>query len=165
MQELKQSVLLWIQTLDTKWYDKQLVKCSTSCYSQFIPNKRHPLSTRTVMYMGHKAGPHVAKRRKYFVLPGIKPWPFSWHATTVLAKPFCNWLVCTRIKLTLQMLVCIPTIKFDHALWQCAQFKQFRQTCGNRKFMIKVAVSVQMYSTVKLTYARFLFLDPNCSVH
>jgi hypothetical protein len=31
--------------------------------------------------------------------------------------------------------------------------------------MIKFAVSVQLYATVKLMYARFLFLDPNCSVH
>jgi hypothetical protein len=75
--------------------------------------------------MGHKASPHVAKGNKYFGLPRIKPWPLSWHATTVLAKPVCNWLVCTKIKLTLQMLVWIPTMKFDHALWQRAQFKQF----------------------------------------
>jgi hypothetical protein len=124
----RQVVLLWIQTLDTIWYDQQLVKWSASCYGHFTPHKRGPFSIWTVTYIGHKASPHVAKGKKYFGLPGIKPWPLSWHATTVLAKPFGNWLVCTKIKLTLKMLVRTPTIKFDHALWQCAHFKQFRQT-------------------------------------
>jgi hypothetical protein len=78
--------------------------------------------------MDHKASPHAAKGKKYFGLPGIKPWPLSWHATTVLAEPFSNWLVCSKVKLTLQMLAWTPNIEFDHALWQCAQFKQFRQT-------------------------------------
>jgi hypothetical protein len=128
MQARRHSVLLWIQTLDTIWYDKQLVNWSASCCSQFTPYKGDPLSTWTVTYMGHKASPHVANGKKYFGLPGIKPWPQSWHATTVIAKPFCNRLVCTKIKLTLQMLVWTPTIKFDHALWQSAPLKECRQT-------------------------------------
>jgi hypothetical protein len=129
----RQVVLLWIQTVGTTWYDKQLVKWSASCYSQFNPYKRDPLHSCTVTYMGDKDSPHVAKRKKHFGLPRIKPWPLGWHATTVLAKPFCNWLVCTKIKLTLEMLVWTRTIKFDHALGQCAQFKQFRQTIYERQ--------------------------------
>jgi hypothetical protein len=91
-QEHRQSALLWIQTSGTIWHDKQLVKWSTSCYSQFTLYKRDPLSTWTVTYVGHKASPHEAKGKKYFGLPGIKLWPWSWHASTVLPKPFCNWL-------------------------------------------------------------------------
>jgi hypothetical protein len=83
----RQVVLLLTQTLGTISYDKQSVKWSDSCYSQFTPYKRDPLSSQTVAYMGHKASPHVAKGKKYFGLPG----PLCWHATTVLAKPFCNW--------------------------------------------------------------------------
>ena len=124
----RQVVLVWIQTLDTIWYDQQLVKWSASCYGHFTPYKGDPLSIWTVTYMGHKASPHVAKEKKYSALPQIKPWPQSWHATTLRAKLFCNWLVCTRIKLTLQMLVCTPSIKFDHTLWQSAALKQFTQT-------------------------------------
>jgi hypothetical protein len=128
VQAHRHSVLFWIETLDTIWYDKQLVKWSASCYGHFTPYKGDPLSTWTVTYMGHKASPHVAKGKKYLGLPGIKPWPHSWYATTVLAKPFCNWLVCTKVKLTVQMLVWTPTIKSDQALWQSAPLKQFRQT-------------------------------------
>jgi hypothetical protein len=128
MQDTKQSVLLWIRTLDTIWYDKQLRKWPASCCCQFTPYKRDSLSTWRVTYMGHKASAHLTKGKKYFGLPGIKPWPLSYHASTVLTNPFCNLLVSTKIKQTPQMSVWTATIKFDHVLWQCAQFKQFTRT-------------------------------------
>jgi len=80
--------------------------------------------------MGHRGSPDVAKRerKKYFGLPGIKPWPSSWQAGTLLAKPLCNQLVCTKIKLTPQTLVGILTIKCDEVLWQSVQFEQSGQT-------------------------------------
>jgi hypothetical protein len=46
-----------------------------------------------------------------------------------LPKPLCNQLVCTKIKLTLQILLGILTIKFDEVLWQSSvQFEQSGQT-------------------------------------
>ena len=139
-----------VQTLGTIWYDKQLVKWSASCYGHFTPYKRDPLSTWTVTYIGQKASTDVTNRKKYFGLPGIKAWPSSWQASTLLAKPFCNWLV------PLQMVVWTPAIKFDQVLWQCCHFNQFGQTIYewmstcNGTFMPRAAVSVQLYSTVKL---------------
>jgi hypothetical protein len=56
------------------------------------------------------------REKKYFGLPGIKPWPSYWKAATLLAKRLCNHLVCTKIKLTLQTLVGMPTINIDEVL-------------------------------------------------
>jgi hypothetical protein len=75
--------------------------------------------------MGHRGSPDVAKseRKNSLACQALNPG----HPATLLAKPLCNQLVYTKIKLTLHMLLGILTIKFDEVLWQSVQFEQSGQ--------------------------------------